>query len=290
MQPCFLKLLTKRKIMSKVIFYLFFSAIPLISFSQSDKPECLDRTFNFFTPLDGFYLSDCKFSEFGSHTFYLASGKQITKEGIYRAVWYTKKEDSKRAFSYLQVIQNHANAIKAVGGEVVKESSGNIFKTTYNGKELWIYVSASVYSTDEKVYIIYSIEVDVMKQEITAQDIKGTISSSGKIALYGILFDTGKSEIQASSEKAIGSVASYLKENPDVNVYIVGHTDNTGDYAMNLKLSKERGESVKNYLVIKYGISASRLSGDGAGPICPVTTNDTEEGRTLNRRVEIVKK
>lgn len=276
--------------MRKVIFYLFFSVIPLLSFSQQDKKECIDKTYNFFTPLDGFYLSDCKFSEFSSYQFFMARGPHITKEGVYRAVWYHKKEDSKRAYSYLQVIQNHVNAIKAVGGEVVKESGGNVFKTTYNGKELWIYVNASVYSTDVKDYQIHSIEVDVMKQEVSALDIKGTIASSGKVALYGILFDTGKSEIQASSEKAIGSVASYLKENPDVNVYIVGHTDNTGDYAMNLKLSKERGESVKNYLVIKYGISASRLSGDGAGPICPVTTNDTEEGRTINRRVEIVKK
>ena len=268
---------------------LFMGAIALISFSQQDKPDCLDKTFSFFTPLEGFYLSECKSSEFASYQFNLANGKHITKEGVYRAVWYNKKDDSKRALSYLQVIQNHANAIKAVGGEVVKESGGNIFKTTRNGKELWIYVSASVYSTDEKVYIIYSIEVDVMKQEISALDIKGTIASQGKIALYGILFDTGKSEIKPESEKAISSVATYLKENPEVNVYIVGHTDNVGDYAMNQKLSKARGESVKNYLVSKYGISTARLSGDGAGPICPVTSNDTEEGRALNRRVEIVK-
>jgi len=276
--------------MRKLILYVFISCLTLSTFAQKDNPECLDKTFNFFTPLDGFYLSQCKFSEFGSYQFPMERGPNITKEGVYRAVWYNKKEDSKRVFSYLQVIQNHTNAIKAVGGEVVKESGGNVFKTTYNGKELWIYLSASVYSTDEKVYIIHSIEVDVMKQEVSALDIKGTIASSGKIALYGILFDTGKSDIQASSEKAIGSVATYIKENPEVNVYIVGHTDNTGDYAMNQKLSKARGESVKSYLVTKYGISASRLSGDGAGPICPVTSNDTEEGRALNRRVEIVKK
>ena len=82
----------------------------------------------------------------------------------------------------------------------------------------------------------------------------------------------------------------YLKENPEVNVYIVGHTDNAGDYAMNKKLSLSRGESVKNYLVTRFKISATRLTGDGAGPVCPVTTNETSEGRALNRRVEIVKK
>ena len=108
--------------------------------------------------------------------------------------------------------------------------------------------------------------------------------------MYGIPFDTGKSDIKPESEKAISSVATYLKENPEVNVYIVGHTDNVGDYTMNQKLSKSRGEAVKNYLVMRHNISATRLTGDGVGPVCPVTTNETEEGRSLNRRVEIVKK
>ena len=277
--------------MKKILISLFLSVMVLSSFAQENNPECLDKTFSFFTTFEGFYLRDCEFSEFGSFEFWVdASSRTIKKEGIYRLVWFKKKEGSTRVVSGLQIIRNHANAIKAVGGEVLKESDGNIFRTTYNGKELMIFVDISPSKADVDEFRIVSIEVDVMNQEISAQDIKGRIASSGKIALYGILFDTGKSEIQASSEKAIESVATYLKENPDVNVYIVGHTDNTGDYTMNQKLSKARGEAVKNYLVTKYGISAARLSGDGAGPICPVTTNDTEEGRALNRRVEIVKK
>jgi OOP family OmpA-OmpF porin len=209
---------------------------------------------------------------------------------VYREVWFRKKGDSKRIVSGLQILQNHVNAIKAAGGKVLEESDGNVFITTYNGKELWIFVNASSYNKDLDNFGIFSIEVEMMKQEVSAQEIKGTIDSSGKIALYGILFDTGKSEIKPESDKAISSVATYLKENPEVNIYIVGHTDNTGDYALNQKLSQSRGESVKNYLVSRYGISATRLVGYGAGPICPVTSNDTEEGRALNRRVEIVKK
>jgi OmpA-OmpF porin, OOP family len=280
--------------MRKLILYFFFSSISLLSFSQTDKPDCLDKTFSFFTIFDGFYLQSCESSEYGSYKFVLDQGyTPVIKEGYYRMVEIHKKADSKRTVSGLQIMRNHINAIKAVGGEISENSDEhifkNVFRTTYNGKELWIFVAVSNIS-DVDYYRIYSIEVDVLKQEISAQDIKGRIASSGKIALYGILFDTGKSEIQASSEKAIGSVATYLKENPDVNVYIVGHTDNTGDYALNLKLSKARGEAVKNYLVSKYGISAARLTGDGAGSLCPVTSNDSEEGRTLNRRVEIVKK
>jgi len=276
--------------MKKVIYYLFLSFIPLLSFSQSDKSECLDKTFTFFTPLEGFYLSNCKYSEFNSFQFFMAKGPHITKEGVYRAVWYHKKEDSKRVFSYLQVIENHVNAIKAVGGEIVQESGGNVFKTTYNGKELWIYVYASVYSTDVKDYQIHSIEVNVMKQEIIAQDIKGTIASQGKIALYGILFDTGKSEIKPESSKTIKEIATFLQENSSMQVYIVGHTDNVGQSKINMDLSRSRATAVVNELINTHKIDATRLEPAGVGPYAPVTTNETEEGRALNRRVEIVKK
>lgn len=267
------------------------SSMVFCSFAQVDNPECLEKTFKFFTTFDGFFIDYCKYDEFGSYEFTVDRGaRSVKKEGVYREVWFRKKEDNKRVVSGLQILQNHINAIKAVGGEVVKESDGSIFKTTYNGKELWIYVNANTNSTDLDNYGIISIEVDVMKQEVSALDIKGSIDSQGKIALYGILFDTGKSSIKPESEKAISSVASFLKENPGVNVYIVGHTDNVGNYDMNQKLSKSRGESVMNYLISKYGISATRLTGDGVGPVCPVTSNDTEEGKALNRRVEIVKK
>jgi OOP family OmpA-OmpF porin len=277
--------------MRKILLTLVMSSIAFCSFAQEDNPECKNKTFNFFTTFDGFYLDWCKSDEFGSYKFWIDGGaNSIKKEGVYREVWFRKKPDSKRAVTGEQVLQNYVNAIKAVGGEVVKGSDGNIFRTTYNGKELWIYVNASTYNKDLDNFGIFSIEVDVMKQEINALDIKGSIDSQGKIALYGILFDTGKSEIKPESEKAIISVATFLKENPELNVYIIGHTDNVGSYEMNQKLSKSRGESVKNYLVSKYGIPATRLTGDGAGPICPVTSNDTEEGRSLNRRVEIVKK
>jgi len=263
--------------MKKILFSLFTSFLISSSFAQQDNPECLEKTFKFFTVFEGFYIKDyCKYAEFGSYEFIVDRGaRSIRKEGVFREVWFQKKDDNNRKVSGLQILQNHVNAIKAVGGEVVKESDGSVFRTTYNGKELWIYVNANTNSSDLDNYGIISIEVDVMKQEVSAQDIKGSIASQGKIALYGILFDTGKSDIKPESEKAIAIVADYLQENPGVNVYIVGHTDNVGDYLMNQKLSKSRGESVKNYLVSKYKIPVTRLTGDGAGTVCPVTTNDT---------------
>jgi outer membrane protein OmpA-like peptidoglycan-associated protein len=278
--------------MKKTFLFLLMTCIVSFTYAQQDDPGCSEKTFKFFTPFDGFYLKDyCNYSEFGSYEFLVDNGaRSIKKEGVYREVWFQKKDDNTRTVSGLQILQNHVNAIKAVGGTVVKESDGSVFKTTYQGKELWIYVNSNTNSTDLDNYGIMSIEVDVMKQEVSAQDIKGSIDSQGKIALYGILFDTGKSDIKPESEPSIRSVAGYLTDNPGVNVFIVGHTDNTGNYDMNLKLSKSRGESVRNYLVAKYNISPARLTGDGVGPVCPVSTNDTDAGKALNRRVEIVKK
>jgi len=138
----------------------------------------MDKTFSFFTIFDGYYLQSCEFSEYGSYKFVLDQGyTPVTKEGVYRMVEIHKKADTNRMISGLQIIRNHINAIKAVGGEVTEDTEEHIFKsvfkTTYNGKELWIFVAVGNL-TDVEYYRIYSIEVDVMKQEIDTQGIKGT--------------------------------------------------------------------------------------------------------------------
>ena len=77
---------------------------------------------------------------------------------------------------------------------------------------------------------------------------------------------------------------------PSLNVFIVGHTDNTGTFEHNMKLSMDRATSVVNTLVAKHGIAAARLKAVGDGPTAPVASNDSEEGRAKNRRVELVKR
>lgn len=277
--------------MKKIFLSFLTSSIVFCSLAQIDNPDCLEKSTLHFSPMDGFYLEWCNYAEFGSYDFLVDRGsRSIKKEGVYLEIWFRKKEENTRVVSGIQILQNHVNAIKAAGGEVLNESDGNIFKTTHNGKELWIFVNANTNSTDQDNYGIFSVEVDVVKQEVSALDINGSMDSQGKIALYGILFDTGKSDIKPESEKTISSIATFLKENSGVNVYIVGHTDNVGDDVMNQSLSLSRAESVIISLTSKYGIAPIRLTGRGVGPYCPITSNDTEEGRTLNRRVEIVKK
>ena len=84
-------------------------------------------------------------------------------------------------------------------------------------------------------------------------------------------------------------MAALMKANPALKVFIVGHTDIQGAIEHNLGLSQRRAESVVRALSTQYGIASARMVARGLGPFAPVATNDTEDGRSKNRRVEIVK-
>ena len=123
---------------------------------------------------------------------------------------------------------------------------------------------------------------------ITAKDIYGMIKKDGRIAIYGIYFDFDKAEIKPESKPTIEEIAKFLREHPEIKIYIVGHTDNVGKLEYNMDLSKRRAEAVVKELVEKYGIKRERLSSFGVGPLAPCASNSTEEGRAKNRRVELV--
>lgn len=102
----------------------------------------------------------------------------------------------------------------------------------------------------------------------------------------GILFATNKSELSPGSREALSKFATSLKNSPDTDVTIYGHTDNTGTRAVNERVSKERADAVANYLV-GQGISRSRITTEGLAFDQPVADNSTANGRAQNRRVEI---
>lgn len=106
-----------------------------------------------------------------------------------------------------------------------------------------------------------------------------------KIVLEGVLFATGKSDITPASDSILTLAYETLVAYPDMEVRITGHTDNVGKRDKNLKLSKDRAESVKNWLV-KRGIKPERITTEGYGPDRPITLNDTPENKAKNRRIE----
>lgn len=131
--------------------------------------------------------------------------------------------------------------------------------------------------------------VSNLKITTASPDTRSKLITEGKLVTYGITFDVNKADVKPESFGTLKSIADVLKENGPVRVKIIGHTDSDGDDAKNLELSQRRAQSVKNELVSKFGIDASRIETEGAGETTPVAPNDTPANKALNRRVEFVK-
>jgi OmpA-OmpF porin, OOP family len=123
---------------------------------------------------------------------------------------------------------------------------------------------------------------------LSAEDMSKSLFSSGKVALYGIYFDTNQDKIRPDSEPLLKEIAKLLSSNPQLNIHVVGHTDNQGKPDFNLDLSRRRAAAVVHELESRYSIPANRLDSFGCGLYAPVASNDSEEGRAKNRRVELV--
>ena len=106
-----------------------------------------------------------------------------------------------------------------------------------------------------------------------------------KVVLRNIFFETGKATLKPESYAELSNVLKFMEDNPSIRLEISGHTDNVGSRRVNQKLSEDRARAVVDYLVSK-GIDRSRLESKGYADTQPVATNDTSEGRALNRRVE----
>jgi outer membrane protein OmpA-like peptidoglycan-associated protein len=124
---------------------------------------------------------------------------------------------------------------------------------------------------------------------VTAAAMNSNLASTGQVTLYGIYFDFDKADIKPESKAQIDEIAKVLTANAELKLRVIGYTDNKGTADHNLKLSQRRADSIVAALVKNYGIAAARLSAIGAGSNAPVASNDTEEGRAKNRRVELLK-
>jgi len=170
-----------------------------------------------------------------------------------------------------------------------------------NGPESEIYISLYVIKntsgggrTKNFIYTqLDVIEVAAMQKgmvTIDADAMQKEILNSGSVSVYGIYFDFDKATIKPESEKSLSEIAKLLKNEPTLNLYIVGHTDNKGSLDYNLNLSQKRAEAVVRELTGSYGIESSRITPKGLGLLAPKASNKTEQGRAKNRRVELVEK
>jgi OmpA-OmpF porin, OOP family len=139
--------------------------------------------------------------------------------------------------------------------------------------------------------MVDTLDTQAMAQTMetpSADEMVAAISTSGRVALYGILFDSGKTDVKAESKATMDEIAKLLAANKSLKLLVVGHTDNVGGFAPNLDLSRKRAEAVVAQLVGQYKVDAKRLQAFGVSYASPVAANVDEAGRAKNRRVELV--
>lgn len=263
---------------------LLLFAMPVVA-AEPDAKGCKDPTL--LSRFPGFRIQRCMLNDFGAHTF-IDAKKEKKVEGCYTEIMYAKNEETKTP-SPLQVLRNFENAITKIGGKVTDNSeNGQLYlKVAKDSAEIWVHVDMNI----GEQYLLRIVEKGTMKQEIEADAtaLSTGIKADGRIAVYGIQFDTGKSDIKPASEPTLGEIAKMLKAQPALKLHVVGHTDNVAGLDLNMKLSKARAEAVVQALITRHGIAAGRLIPHGVGPVAPVASNDVEAGRAKNRRVELVK-
>jgi len=243
-----------------------------------------------FTRMPGFHITRCEETEFDKFEFRTGADATQVVEGRRYLVIYDINDGGKEP-SGLQIARNYINAVKAIGGELVyRFDDGGMeivtLKVVKDDKEVWTRIGAG----SNGMYNLDMIVKQAMKQDVVADAavLANSIKDTGKVAVYGIYFDTGKSVIKPESDPAMKEIAKLLQANATMKVYIVGHTDNAGVFESNMKLSKDRAEAVVKALAAKYNVPASRMQAGGVGPLSPAASNLTDEGRAKNRRVELV--
>ncbi|MCE3606082.1 OmpA family protein [Massilia sp. P8910] len=173
---------------------------------------------------------------------------------------------------------------KKLGYEFHTYSYEVYFLPTATGRK-WIVVMVS--DTDVDIISVEEKQTASSLKVVTAAVMKSELDSNGHVALY-INFDTDKAAIRPDGKPAVDEIAALMKKEAALRLSVEGHTDNVGNKARNVTLSRERAQAVVQALV-SDGIDSARLSAAGHGAEKPLTDNSSDEARAKNRRVELVK-
>ena len=157
-----------------------------------------------------------------------------------------------------------------------------------SGREIYASVLVSQNNQDITAQLTIAELGAIENKMVDAAAMAKGLGETGHIALYGIYFDTDKATLKPESRPTLEQIAKLLTTQPQLNVFIVGHTDNQGAYDYNVDLSRRRAEAVAAELARSYRIAPARLRTAGVGFLAPVGSNASDSGRALNRRVELV--
>ncbi|MDD3656426.1 MAG: OmpA family protein [Atribacterota bacterium] len=277
-----------------LFFITLFLLITTIPASAADIPE-----HPFIRPFPGSVLAEnmSKYANFDSYKFYVTNAQTQKREEVeikgkkWQLLYEVRTPSGERVrnISKLEFFENYKAAALERGGKIVFEDQGQMVLTIPrdDGGITWCRVSGNAGLGQQELVII---DEEGFKKSLTfgPAELKEVLDSEGRIILYDILFDYDKTTLKQESDKQLQHIVTLLLQNPELKVEIQGHTDNEGEEAYNLTLSDKRANTVLQYLQL-FGISSERLLSKGYGESQPVSSNDTEEGRAKNRRVELVK-
>lgn len=240
------------------------------------------------TRMPGYYISSYEAKEWDSMDSAYATGADARWEGKTTRIGYTVQPGG-RQISMAQIARNYEAAVKKIGGKILY-AEGNITCAKIEKPGVKTYLQAGAFN-EGTIYELLIVETKGLEQEVVADALalKQGLAAEGKVALYGLYFDTGKAIVKPESEPTLVQMVKLLQQNAALKVFVIGHTDGTGTLEVNLKLSADRAAAVVAALVSR-GIDAGRLRAAGVGPYNPVATNRTEEGKAKNRRVELVER
>jgi len=275
-----------------VVFLLF--VVFIIPVQAKEVPEHA-----FVRPFPGSILATAlsKHQNFDSYEFYYMNEsinkreKKLVKGEYWRLLYEVRTASGDRVqnISKLEFFENYKAAAEQRGGKVVFQDAAQMILTIPrdDGGITWLRIAGSANLGQQDLIIV---DEAPFKQSLTfgPKALKEALDKDGRVILYEILFDYDKASLQQKSDKQLQHVLTLLIENPELKLEIQGHTDNKGEDAYNMTLSQQRAETVRRYLAL-FGIPAEQLTAKGYGESQPVATNDTEEGRAKNRRVELVK-
>lgn len=282
-----------KNVMAAIFCLVFMLAGFGVSSADQDRKGSKDHPL--LTRMPNFHITEYQENEFDSGKFDMEENKKIVRVNVEGRKYFIRYDLDRNAAKpgNLKIVRNIENALKNIGGKILVDVSGQwgVFRSSTivvqkDGKETWVGVKAT-----DATYELTIVEKDDMQQVVTAnaEAMGNDINTNGHVSVYGIYFDTGKSEIKPESDAAISEIAKLLKNNSGLRIYVVGHTDSVGSFDSNMRLSKDRAEAVTKVLSVQHGIAAERLKAYGVSSLAPVTSNDTDEGKAKNRRVELVK-
>jgi outer membrane protein OmpA-like peptidoglycan-associated protein len=270
-------------IMTAFFLSLLIGPMLLVQTPATDKLGCHDP--KALSRMPGCWIDRCRTAPYEQAQIDTAKvGTRTTAvEGEFEQVHYRCPAET----AGIQIHRNAEGALRQAGYDVVFTNAYATTRFWVTGRKgpQWVAVYA-----ERANYTVTAVKAKELEQvmQANAEGWAQQINQTGRVSIYGINFDTGKATIRADSEKVLAEVAALLQKESGWDLLVAGHTDSAGTDGINVPLSRQRAEAVIAWMAAK-GIDKARLTAAGFGSRRPLAENTSEDGRSRNRRVDLIK-